>query len=158
MSEPARPMTIFIDADACPVKDEVYKVAARYRLKVFVVANSFINTPRDPMIERVLVQSGPDAADDWIVEHAHAAAIVITTDIPLADRSLKAGASVIAPNGKAFTQSSIGMALATRNLMQDLRETGTVTGGPKPFGPRDRSTFLSALGLAVVQLKRKGFG
>ncbi len=158
MSEPARPMTIFIDADACPVKDEVYKVAARYRLKVFVVANSFINTPRDPMIERVLVQSGPDAADDWIVEHAHAAAIVITTDIPLADRSLKAGASVIAPNGKAFTQSSIGMALATRNLMQDLRETGTVTGGPKPFGPRDRSTFLSALDLAVVQLKRKGFG
>ncbi len=158
MSEPARPMTIFIDADACPVKDEVYKVAARYRLKVFVVANSFINTPRDPMIERVLVQSGPDAADDWIVEHAHAAAIVITADIPLADRSLKAGASVIAPNGKAFTQSSIGMALATRNLMQDLRETGTVTGGPKPFGPRDRSTFLSALDLAVVQLKRKGFG
>lgn len=149
------PITIFIDADACPVKDETYKVAARHGLKTFVVANAFINVPRDPLIERVVVASGPDAADDWIVEHASESAIVITADIPLAHRALKAGANVVGPTGKPFTESSIGMALATRNLMQELRETGAVTGGPKPFSPRDRSAFLQALELAVVQMKRR---
>ena len=147
-------IAILIDADACPVKDETYKVAARYGLKVFVVANSPINIPRDPLIERVLVGAGADAADDWIVAQAHASAIVITADVPLADRAIKAGASVIAPNGKPFTQSSIGMTLATRNLMQDLRETGVITGGPKSFTPRDRSSFLSALDQAVKRIQR----
>ncbi len=157
MSEPAGPIIIYIDADACPVKDEAYKVAARHGLKTFVVANSFINTARDPMIERVIVANSPDAADDWIVERAIPGAIVISADIPLAARAIKAGADVIGPNGKAFTESSIGMALAQRNLMQDLRETGVITGGPRPFTPRDRSAFLSALDLAIVRLKRRGF-
>ena len=148
-------ITIFIDADACPVKDENYKVAVRHSLKVYVVANSYINVPRDPLIERIVVGNGPDAADDWIVENVHDRAIVITADIPLADRALKAGACVIAPNGKPFTPDSIGMALANRNLMQDLREAGAVKGGPKPFAPRDRSTFLSALDLTINRLKRK---
>ena len=157
MSSPDQTITLYIDADACPVKDEVYKVAARHRMKTFVVANSFMLIPRDPMIERVIVAAGPDAADDWIVERAAPGSIVITADIPLAARAIKAGADVIGPTGKPFTESSIGMALATRNLMQDLRETGAVTGGPRPFGPRDRSTFLSALDLAIVRLKRRGF-
>lgn len=148
---------VYIDADACPVKDEVYKVAARHGLKTFVVANSFMQIPRDPLIERVIVDGAPDAADDWIVARAGRGAIVITADVPLAARAVKAGADVIAPNGRPFSESSIGMALANRNLMQDLREAGATTGGPRPFTPRDRSTFLSALELAVVRLKRAGF-
>jgi uncharacterized protein YaiI (UPF0178 family) len=158
MTTPGNAILIYVDADACPVKDEVYKVAARHGLKVFVVANAFINTPRDPMVERVVVDATPDAADDWIVERAAPGAIVVTTDVPLAARAIKVGADVIAPNGRPFTESSIGMALATRNLMQDLRDAGGVTGGPRPFSPRDRSMFLSALDLAIVRLKRKGFG
>ena len=154
----ANKIVVYIDADACPVKDEVYKVAARHRLKTFVVANAFINVPREPLIERVVVAAGPDVADDWIVERAAAGSIVVTTDIPLAARAIKTGANVISPNGKTFTEASIGMALATRNLMQDLREQGAVTGGPKPFAARDRSAFLSALDLAIVRLKRSGFG
>ena len=150
-------MTIFIDADACPVKDETYKVAARHGLKTYVVANSWINVPRDPMIERVVVEAGPDIADNWIAERAAPGSIVITADIPLAARCVKAGASVIGPTGKAQTEQSIGMALATRNLMDDLRSSGEITGGPRPFSPRDRSSFLSALDLAVVRLKRKGW-
>jgi uncharacterized protein YaiI (UPF0178 family) len=145
---------IFIDADACPVKEEVYRVAARYGLKVFVVANSFIRTPRDPAIELVGVGSGFDAADDWIAERAGPRDIVITTDIPLAGRCLKAGAIAIAPTGKVFTENSIGMALAMRELMSDLRAMGEVAGGPRPFSPRDRSAFLSALDAAVTRLRR----
>jgi uncharacterized protein YaiI (UPF0178 family) len=158
MPEPPQtpPITLYIDADACPVKAEVYKVAERHRLKVFVVANSFINTPRDPLIERIIVPAGPDVADDWIAERATKGAVVITADIPLASRCVKAGADVISPNGKAFTEASIGMALATRNLMDDLRSQGAITGGPAPFSPRDRSAFLSALDLAIVRLKRQG--
>ncbi|WP_375461411.1 YaiI/YqxD family protein [uncultured Enterovirga sp.] len=152
------PIEIFVDADACPVKDEVYRVAGRHGLKTWIVANSFINVPRDPLIERVLVGSGFDAADDWIAERARRGAVVVTTDVPLAHRCVTAGADAIAPNGKAFTQASIGMALATRDLMQDLREAGAVSGGPRPFSPRDRSAFLSALDLAIVRLKRAGFG
>ena len=152
------PITIFIDADACPVKDEIYRVAGRYGLKVFVVANGFINVPRDPLIERVIVPAGMNVADDWIAERASPGAIVITNDIPLADRAVKAGAEVLGANGRTFTAESIGMALATRNLMDDLRSAGETTRGPKPFAAKDRSAFLQALDQAVVKLKRKGFG
>lgn len=148
---------IFIDADACPVKDEAYRVAYRYGLHVYVVANSYIAVPREPWIERVVVPAGMNVADDWIAERADAAAIVITADIPLAARCVKAGAQVVAPNGKLFSEEAIGMALATRNLMDELRSAGAVTGGPKPFAPKDRSAFLSALDAAVVRLKRAGF-
>jgi uncharacterized protein YaiI (UPF0178 family) len=156
MSQPAA-ITLYIDADACPVKEEVYKVAARYGLKTFVVANAFINVPRDPLIERVVVPAGPDVADDWIAERAGAGCVIITADIPLASRGVKAGAEVISPKGKLFTEASIGMALATRNLMEDLRSAGETTRGPSPFSPKDRSAFLSALDLAVNRLKRAGF-
>ena len=152
------PIEIFIDADACPVKDEVYRVAARHKLKTYVVANSFMNIPRDPMIERVIVPGTFDAADDWIAERARRGAVVITSDVPLADRCVKAGADVLAPNGRAFTSASIGMAVAMRELMVDLRAMGDVTGGPSAFSPRDRSSFLSALDLAIVRLKRAGLG
>jgi uncharacterized protein len=152
-----QPIVLFIDADACPVKAEAYKVAERHRMKVYVVANSFIAVPRDPWIERITVPAGPDIADDWIAERARRGSIVVTADVPLASRCVKAGADVIAPNGRAFTESSIGMALATRNLMDDLRSAGATTGGPPPFSPRDRSTFLSALDVAIQRLKRAGF-
>lgn len=158
MNTVAKGIQIYVDADACPVKDEIYKVAERYGLKVFVVSNSPIATPRTPMIERVLVGDKPDAADDWIAGQASASDVVITADVPLADRCIKAGASVISPNGRVMTEDSIGNTLATRNLMQDLRSAGHVTGGPKPFQPRDRSSFLSALDAAIVRLKRQGFG
>jgi uncharacterized protein YaiI (UPF0178 family) len=161
MTAPAEtPIEIYVDADACPVKEEIYRVAARYGLKVHVVANGFINVinvPRDPLIDRVLVSEGFDAADDWIATRAGAGSIVVTTDVPLASRCVKAGATAIAPTGRAFTEASIGMALATRNLMQDLRAAGAVTGGPKPFSARDRSSFLQALDHAVQRLKRAGF-
>ena len=147
-------IVILIDADACPVKEECYKVAARHGLKVFVVANRLLQVPRAPFIERVLVPQGPDVADDWIAERAHKRSIVVTADIPLADRCVKAGAFVLAPNGKVFDQASIGMALAMRNLMEDLRSSGEVTGGPKGFAPRDRSAFLSALERSIQQAKR----
>lgn len=153
-----KPIIIYVDADACPVKAEVYRVAERYRLKVFVVSNSPMQIPRDPMIERVVVDAGPDVADDWIAERAVRGDVVITNDVPLASRCVKAGADVISPTGKAFTEATIGMALATRNLMEDIRSTGQITGGPKPFSARDRSTFLSALDLAITRLKRAGFG
>ena len=152
----SEPVIILVDADACPVKEEVYRVAERYGLRVHIVANSFINVPRHPLIERVLVPAGPDAADDWIAERARPGAIVVTQDIPLAARALKAGAEAIGPTGRTHTQDSIGMALATRNLMEDLRSAGETTRGPKPFAPRDRSNFLSALDLAINRLKRAG--
>jgi len=156
-------IALFIDADACPVKQEIYRVAERHALKgtaikVLVVTNSPIAVPRDEMIERVVVGAGMDEADNWIAERAGAGAIVITADVPLASRAVKAGASVIAPDGRAFTADSIGMTLATRNLMDSLRSAGAVTGGPKPFSPRDRSSFLAALDQAIVRLKRAGFG
>lgn len=155
MSEEATPrIVIYVDADACPVKDEVYRVAGRYGLHVFVVSNSFLNLPREPWIERVVVGDKFDAADDWIAERANRGAVVITADVPLASRCVKAGAVALAPNGKAFTESSVGLALATRNLMQDLREAGAITGGPRPFSPKDRSAFLGALDRVVMRLKR----
>lgn len=158
MSEPAKAITIYVDADACPVKAEIYRVAERHAVKVCVVSNSPMAVPREPCIERVLVGSGPDVADDWIAERASRGGIVITADVPLAHRCVTAGADVIAPTGRALTEASIGMALATRNLMDDLRSAGQITSGPKPFQPRDRSNFLSALDLAIVRLKRDGFG
>ena len=147
-------ISIYIDADACPVKTETYRVAERYGLKVFVVSNSYINVPRDPLIERVVVSDGFDAADDWIVERAGAGDIVVTADIPLADRSLKAGAAAIGSTGIAFTTSSIGMAMASRELMSNLRAMGETTGGPKPMSPRDRSRFLSTLDGTIQKLRR----
>jgi uncharacterized protein len=144
------PIEIFIDADACPVKDEIYKVAARYNLKIFVIANSFINVPRDALIERIVVSDKFDAADDWIAERASPSIIIITSDVPLAHRCVKAGSTVLAPNGKKFDENSIGMQLATRDLMDNLR-----TGGPKPFSARDRSSFLQSLDQAIVDLKRR---
>ena len=158
MTATPQSIEIFVDADACPVKAEIYKVAERHRVRVFVVSNSFLMVPRDPLIERVVVSDGFDAADDWIAERARRGSVVITADIPLAHRCVSAGADVIGPTGKPFTEASIGMALATRNLMEDLRAMGDVTGGPKPFSPRDRSAFLSALDVAINRLRRAGFG
>ena len=146
---------IFVDADACPVKAEVYRVAERYGLKVLVVANSYMNVPRSDMIERVIVNDGPDAADHWIAERAGPSDIVITADIPLAGRCVRKGATVIGPTGKPFTDDSIGMALATRDLLTDLRSAGATTRGPPPLSRQDISRFLSALDLAVVRLQRK---
>src|SRR3954462_3236967 len=146
---------IYVDADACPVKDEIYRVALRHQLPVSVVAGNFIRVPNDPLIERVAAGSGMDAADDWIAEPGGKGDIVIPPDIPWASRCVKAGADVIAPNGKPFTEESIGMTLAVRNLMTDLRSSGEVTGGPKSFAPRDRSTFLSALDQAIRRIQRQ---
>jgi uncharacterized protein YaiI (UPF0178 family) len=156
MEEPEKPaIRIFVDADACPVKAEIYRVAERYGLKVFVVANSFINVPCSEMIECVIVNEGPDVADNWIAERAGLSDIVITADIPLAGRCVKKGAAVIGPTGKPFTNDSIGMALATRDLLTDLRSAGATTRGPPPLSRQDISRFLSALDLAVTRLKRK---
>ena len=151
----ARPIEIFIDADACPVKDEIYRVAQRYGLKVYVVANAFMMVPAHPKIERVIVEAGPDIADDWIAERAEDGDIVITNDIPLADRVLKKSAAAIAPNGRAFTADSIGAAVAQRAIMEQIRSTGAITGGPKPFDRTDRSRFLQALDEAVNKAMRK---
>lgn len=145
---------ILVDADACPVKEEIYKVSLRHGASVTIVSNSPIRTPVHELIDRVVVNDGFDAADDWIAERAGADAICITADILLADRCLKAGAAVISPNGKAFTASSIGGAIATRAIMADLRAGGDIVGGPAPFSKTDRSRFLSALDEALVRLKR----
>ena len=149
-------MKILVDADACPVKEEIYKVAWRHEVPVTIVSNSPIRVPAHPLIERVVVTDGFDAADDWIAERADARSICITADILLADRCLKAGAAVIAPNGKPFTTSSIGAAVATRAIMADLRAgaVGEGVGGPAPFSKADRSRFLQALDEALVRLKR----
>lgn len=145
---------LYIDADACPVKDEVYRVAERYALQVFVVSNSWIRLPQDPRVTSVVVDAGPDVADDWIAERAAPGDIVITADIPLADRALKAGAQALHPNGRPFTPDSIGSALTSRSIGEHLRSMGEVTGGPKPFASSDRSRFLQALDTAVVKAKR----
>lgn len=151
----ARPLAIFIDADACPVKDEVYRVAQRYGLKTWVVANSFLMVPASSLIERMVVDAGPDAADDWIAEAVRPGDIVITSDIPLAGRAIRGGAATLAPNGRAFTEDSIGAALSQRALMEHLRSTGEITGGPKPFDRTDRARFLQALDEAVNREQRK---
>ena len=147
---------ILVDADACPVKDEIYRVAWRTEVHVTIVSNSYLRVPDHPLIDRVVVSDGFDAADDWIAEAASPAAIVVTADILLADRALKAGATVIAPNGKPFTPSSIGAAIATRAIMADLRAGGDQLGGAAPFAKTDRSRFLSALDEAIARIKRLG--
>tara|TARA_B100000949_G_C13952612_1_gene313520 strand:+ start:81 stop:539 length:459 start_codon:yes stop_codon:yes gene_type:complete len=147
-------IAIHVDADACPVKDEVYKVALRHDLPVNVVANSFMRVPQHRLITRVTVPEGPDVADDWIAERADAHAIIVTSDILLAERCLKAGARVLSPKGKAFTENSIGQAVATRAIMEDLRGMGEQTSGPASFKPADRSNFLSALEVEIQKLKR----
>lgn len=148
------PLMILVDADACPVKEEVYKVAFRHAVPVTIVSNSPIRVPAHPLIARELVGSGFDAADDWIAERAGAQTVVITADILLADRCLKNGAMVLAPNGRPFTTASIGGAIATRAIMADLRAGGDVVGGPPPFSKTDRSRFLSGLDEMLVRLKR----
>ncbi|WP_158915529.1 YaiI/YqxD family protein [Caulobacter sp. S45] len=147
--------TLYIDADACPVKDEVYRVAERYALPVFVVSNSWIRIPRDPRITSVVVDEGPDVADDWIAERAVGGDVVITADIPLAERALKAGAQALHPTGRVFTPDNIGGALASRAVGEHLRSVGEITGGPKPFSAPDRSRFLQALDTAVVKARRR---
>ena len=145
---------ILVDADACPVKDEVYKVAFRREVSVRVISNARIRVPNHPLIERVLVSDKFDAADDWIADEADAKTVVITGDILLADRCLKSGATVIGHNGKPFTSASIGGAIATRAIMADLRAGGDAVGGPAPFAKADRSRFLQALDEALVRLGR----
>jgi uncharacterized protein YaiI (UPF0178 family) len=144
---------LYVDADACPVKAEIAKVAERHGLAVTYVANAWLPIPRGPAFRVQVVPGAFDAADDWIAERAVAGDIVITADIPLASRALKNGARVLGPSGKPFTGDNIGNALATRELMADLRAYG-VGGGPPPFGPKDRSRFLEALELAVRQAKQ----
>lgn len=151
-------MQILIDADACPVKDEIYIVAARYEVPVVVVSNSPIRIPAAPSISRKVVGDAFDAADDWIVDHTAPGTIVITADILLADRCLKLGAIVIAPNGKPFTGSSIGNAIAVRAIMADLRAGSGVTSGPPPFSNADRSRFRSSLDEALVKLRKQAGG
>ena len=146
--------TVYIDADACPVKGEVYRVAARYVLPVIVVANSWIRTPRDATVTLVVVAEGPDAADDWIAGRSGRGDIVVAADIPLADRVLKAGAQALHPTGRVFTPDGIGSALASRAIGEHLRSVGEITGGPKPFVAADRSRFLQALDAAVRRAKK----
>jgi uncharacterized protein len=150
------PITLYIDADACPVKEEAVRVAERHELAVRFVSNSWMRLPQGPLIERVLVSEGPDAADDWIAARAGTGDIVVTADIPLAARCLKAGARVVGPTGKPFTDAGIGMALAMRDLSRHLRETGESAGHNASFTRQDRSRFLQALEEAVQAIKRGG--
>lgn len=154
--EAAPPLTVLVDADACPVKDEIYRVALRHGAAVRVVSNSPFRVPAHPLISRVLVSDSFDAADDWIAEHAGPASVVVTGDILLAGRCLKAGARVLAHTGRPFDPASIGSAIATRAIMQDLRAgMDGPGGGPAPFAKADRSRFLQALDRALVALARK---
>ena len=152
------PTTLYIDADACPVKDEAVRVAERHGLEIHFVSNAWMRLPQGPLIKRVVVQDGPDAADDWIVEHAGAGDIVVTADIPLAARALEKGAAVVGPTGRPFSEASIGMALAMRDLSRHLRETGESKGYNASFTRQDRSQFLQALENAVQAAKRASAG
>lgn len=157
MSTAAKPgPRILVDADACPVKDEVYRVAFRREVPVTIVSNQRLRVPEHPLVERVVVSDAFDAADDWIAAASGPGAVVITGDILLADRCLKAGATVLGHNGKPFTTASIGGALATRAIMADLRAGGDVVGGPAAFSKADRSRFLQALDEALVRAARGG--
>ena len=147
-------MSIYLDADACPVKEEVYRVARRYEIKVYVVANTSLRVPPDPLIELVVVRGGFDAADDWIAERIGTADIGVTSDIPLADRCLRRGARVLNPKGEEFTEGGIGNALATRALLEMLRQSGEVTRGPSPLAKSDRSRFLAKLDETIHAIRR----
>lgn len=149
-----RAPVIYVDGDACPVKDEVYRVAVRYGLKVWVVANAFFQVPTHPLIERIVVEAGPDIADDWIAQRCSLGDIVITQDIPLADRAIKAGSFALGNTGKPFTKDSIGSALAGRDIGEHLRAMGMQTQGPKAFNSSDRSRFLQELDATVHRAKR----
>jgi uncharacterized protein len=149
-------LRIFVDADACPVKQEVYRVAKRYDLRVTLVAGSWMRVPEEDNLSLKVVGEGLDAADDWIVEHVEADDIVITADVPLAARCLEKSAHALGPTGRPFTQENIGSALATRDLLSALRDFGEVTGGPPPFAKRDRSRFLHQLDEAINTILRKG--
>lgn len=148
-------LNIYVDGDACPVKEQVFRVAERHDLKVYLVSNTWHRIGANPFVEQVVVSQGPDVADDWIAERIGDGDIIITSDIPLADRCIKNAAYAIAPNGKQFTPDSIGMALAVRNLMTDLRETGEVTGNNARFTKQDRSRFLSQLETQIMAIKRQ---
>ena len=147
--------TIYIDADACPVKEETYRVAKRHALKVVLVSNSWMRTPSDDQIELVVVAGGLDVADDWIAEHVLPNDVVVTADIPLAARCLEKDALPLAPNGRIFTEDMIGDALATREILSQMRDVGMMTGGPAPFDKKDRSRFLQKLDEAVRIAKRR---
>lgn len=147
-------MNIYVDADACPVKDEVLKVAERHKLPIHMVSNIWVRGPDSPLINRVVVPEGPDAADDWIAEQCDSGDVVVTADVPLAARCVPKGAKVIGPTGKPFTPDSIGMQLATRDLMTSLRDQGEITSGPRAFRKEDRSNFLQALEKAIQDAKR----
>ena len=146
-------LDIYVDADACPVKQEVFRVAKRYGLNVILVSNSWMRVPASSWLELVVVDKGADVADDWIVEHADSDDIVISGDIPLASRCLKKGAMVLGNTGRPFTQDNIGDVLSLRNLLTDLREQGMITSGPKPFAKKDRSRFLQALDEMIVKAR-----
>ncbi|HEX9592538.1 MAG TPA: YaiI/YqxD family protein [bacterium] len=146
---------IFVDADACPVKEEVYRVARRCRLEVTLVANSWMRVPDERGIALEVVAGGFDAADDWIVDHVRPDDIVVTADIPLASRCLKEGARVMGPTGRPFTEDNIGDAVATRELLSELRDSGQITGGPPPLEKRDRSRFLQQLDHVVQAIRRE---
>jgi uncharacterized protein YaiI (UPF0178 family) len=148
-------LNIYVDGDACPVKDEIFRVAERHNLKVYLVSNSWHRIAANPLVEQVVVSQGPDVADDWIADRIGHGDIVITSDIPLADRCIKNAGYAIAPTGKLFTADSIGMALAVRNLMTDLRETGEVINNNPSFTKQDRSHFLSRLETQIVFIKRR---
>ena len=148
-------LNVYVDADACPVKQEVYRVASRYLLDVILVANSWMRIPKEKWIILKVVEDGLDAADDWIAEHVQPHDIVITADIPLASRCLKRGARVIGPTGKRFTDNNIGQAVATRDLLSDLRGAGEITGGPPPLKKTDRSRFLQQLDEEIQSIRRE---
>jgi uncharacterized protein YaiI (UPF0178 family) len=146
---------IYVDADACPVKDEIFRVATRHGIRVHVVSNSWMRLADNPLVNQIVVAEGPDVADDWIADHIGPYDVAITSDIPLASRCVKAGASAIGPTGKAFSEDSIGMAVAMRDLMSHLRDTGEIKGGGSAFSKQDRSRFLSTLENEVQAAKRK---
>ncbi len=148
-------MRILVDADGCPVKPEIFRVAIRCQVPVRLVANGWVDAPKDPLFEQVVVPHGADVADDWIAENTLPADIVVTADIPLAARCVGKAAAVLHPNGRPFTDDDVGSALALRDLLKNLRESGEHTGGPAPFRDRDRSAFLQALDAAIVKGRRR---
>lgn len=145
---------IYVDADACPVKSEIYRVASRYGLRVILVSNSWMRIPESSRVELILVDSGPDMVDDWVAENVQRDDIVISGDIPLASRCLKRGAHVLGNTGRPFTEDNICDALSVRNLLHDLREQGVMTRGPRPFSKKDRSRFLQELDKMIVRIMR----
>ena len=148
-------MRIYVDADACPVKDEVYRVARRYELNVILVSNTWMRIPVEDRLELKVVEDGPDEADDWIVDQVADDDIVISADIPLADRCLKKGAHVLGPRGEPFTEDNIATTLATRDLLTEMRDSGEMIGGPPPFRKQDRSQFLQGLDQIIQRVRRQ---